>query len=119
MHLADEHGLAVLAGVLRGDRCLSDALSSIGEFLREDGFEFIYERLIVPAAGRVIICKALNRAVSGSMTELVRLAQDHLTEQGLSPWDTALRLNETPMSVLGYRGPRAAFAALTVEPEGE
>jgi hypothetical protein len=99
-------------GVTDSGRFLDHALSDLGELLREDGFESLYERHVVPSAGRVIFGKALNRAVTGSMNDLVRQAQFDLVEQGLAPFETAQRLNEAPMSYLEYDSPRAAFAAM-------
>lgn len=99
-------------GLTDDGQFLDRAMSHLGEFLREDGFGPVYDRRIVPEAGRVLLCGALNRSVTGSMTELVRLAKYHLVDQAMSPDEASRHLNETPMSRLDYRNPRAAFAAL-------
>ena len=99
-------------GLTDDGQFLDRAMSHLGEFLREAGFGPVYDRRIVPEAGRVLLCGALNRSVTGSITELVRLAKSHLVEQGMSPDETSRHLNETPMSKLDYSYPRAAFAAL-------
>jgi hypothetical protein len=86
--------------------------SSMGEFMRDDGHEFIFERLIAPAMARVSFSKALNRRVTGSMNDLAYQAQVHLIEQEMSPYDASFLLNETPMSYLKYETPRKAFQSL-------
>ncbi|MCL4721532.1 MAG: hypothetical protein KJ041_06155, partial [Gammaproteobacteria bacterium] len=68
-------------------------------------------------AANVALCRPANRSVTGSMTDLVRLAQGYLIEQGLSPFDTALKLNEAPMSYLDHASPRTAFAAMKLDPD--
>lgn len=99
-------------GLTDDGQFLDRALSHLGEFLREDGFGSVYERRIVPEAGRVLLCGALNRSVTGSINELVRLAKGHLVEQAMAPDEVSRHLNETPMSGLDYSHPRAAFGAL-------
>jgi predicted YcjX-like family ATPase len=51
---------------------LRQALNCIRETLQEEGQEFLFERLIAPYIDRVLISKALNRQVTGSMNELAR-----------------------------------------------
>lgn len=104
-------------GFTHGDVFLDRAMGHLGGYLRGDGFEPVYEHHVVPEAGRILLCGALSRSVTGSMSDLVRLAKRHLVEQGRSPDETAHRLNETPMSRLGYGHPRAAFAALRTDLE--
>jgi len=38
----------------------------MSEFIRNNGYEFIYERLIMPARGSVSFSKAFNRSVTGT-----------------------------------------------------
>lgn len=104
-------------GITDTERFLDRGLGSLGETLREDGFELIYQRVIAPTASRVLLGKCHDRAVTGSMVELVRLAQGHLVDQGLSPFDATQQVNEAPMSLLGYNSPRRAFGAMGFPPE--
>ncbi len=91
-------------------RCL---LAGLGKVMREDGFRFHFDRLVAPSSAGVLLAKALNRSVTGSMNELVYLARLFLTEDGLSPYESSFRLNRTPMGRLGYAFPVEAFAGLT------
>jgi hypothetical protein len=80
----------------------------------DDGQEFIYRRFLAPTVGTACFAKALNRSIISSMNELIHHAKMWLTEGGLSPYDTAFRLNEIPMSPLRYRNPREAFKTLVI-----
>lgn len=92
---------------------IRSSLSSIREYLRDSGREFALERFVGPAAGEVQFARLSDRAVLGSINELVFLAKCELIEGGLSSFETSHRLNEVPMSVLWKRGagghPGAAF----------
>jgi hypothetical protein len=101
-------------GISTDDQFIDRAVDCIREFMVDDGQEFIYRRFVASATGTVRFSKALNRSVTGSMNDLVYHAKMWLTEGDLSPYDTSFRLNEMPMSPLGYQNPREAFKALNV-----
>ena len=63
-------------GIIHDGQFLDRITSYMGEFIRDNGYGFIYERLIVPSMGNVTFSKALNRSVTGSMNDLVFLGQD-------------------------------------------
>ena len=94
------------------------ALSSIREFMEDDGQEFVYRRFVAPASGSVRFAKALNRSVTGSMNELIRDATVWLAEGGRSPREVSVSLNDVLLSALGrggsasYGKPREALKAL-------
>ena len=96
-------------------RFLDRITSYMGDFLREDDHQFIFERLIIPWLGRVSFSKALNRSVIGSMNDLVFQAKIHLIEGGMAPFDVSFRLNEVPLSCLEHITPRASFQHLVVK----
>jgi hypothetical protein len=102
-------------GISNDSQFLDRALSSIREFMVADGQEFIFRKFIAPAAGTVRFAPTLNRSVTGSMNDLVDEAQMRLTEDELSPFDTSFKLNEVPLSYLGYKVPRDAFKNLDVD----
>ena len=101
-------------GITEGGQFLSRITSNMGEFIRDDGFGFIYERLIVPSMERVSFSRALNRSVTGSMNDLVFQAKFGLIEREMSPYDVSFGLNEVPMSYLKMGRPKDAFEALSV-----
>ncbi len=88
--------------------------SCMSEFIRDNGYGFIYERLIMPSVGHVTFSKALNRSVTGSMNDLVFLAKTRLVAREVSPYDVSLWLNEVPMSYLKMGRPKDAFQALSI-----
>lgn len=104
-------------GVANDEGFLDWCMSCLGEYMAEDGQEFIFRRFIAPATGAVRLSKALNRSVTGSMNDLIFHARMWLAEGGLSPHDAASKLNEMPMSAITYRHPREAFKLLTVDQE--
>jgi len=101
-------------GITNTNRLTQDSLSYMSEFMANDGNEFLYRRLIVPYAGRILFSKATDRRVLGSINELVFEAKFYLVEREESPFGASLLLNESPMSLLGYNTPRDAFKALRI-----
>ena len=105
-------------GITNASHFIERALSSIREFMEDDGQEFVYRRFIVPASESVQFAKALDRSVTGSMNDLIRHATAWLAEGDLSPHDLGFRLNDTLLSALARSGsfpygrPREAFKAL-------
>jgi hypothetical protein len=99
-------------GIANDSQFLDRALSAIREFMVDDGQEFIFRQFVAPAAATVRFAPALNRSVTGSMNDLVRFAEMWLTEGDLSPFDVGSKLNDMPMSYLGYRKPREVFKVL-------
>lgn len=99
-------------GITDDIRLIVRSLEAIRELMVDDGLEFIYRQFVAPASDRISFSKALNRSVTGSMNDLVYHAKMWLTEGELSPFDTAFKLNEMPMSALGYSQPREAIKSL-------
>jgi hypothetical protein len=96
------------------------ALSSIREFMEDDGQEFVYQRFIAPASASVRFAKALNRSVTGSMNDMTKHAAYDLAEGDVVPFEIGSRLNGIPMSALKHDGsthgfPRDAFRAMIEE----
>ena len=110
-------------GITNDHQFLDRALSSIREFMQDDGQQFAYHRFIAPASGRVRFAKALNRSVTGSMNDLIFHATVWLTEGDMSPHDVGFKLNDIPFSPLAaagtasYATPREVFKALPA-PDG-
>ena len=101
-------------GITDDCQFLDRITSYMGEFIRDDGFGFIYERLIIPAMERVSFSKALNRSVTGSMNDFVFMAKTRLIEREVSPYDVSFWLNEVPMSYIKMGRPKDAFQSLNV-----
>lgn len=101
-------------GITNDGQFLDRITSYMGEFIRDDGFAFIYERLIIPSMERVLFSKALNRSVTGSMNDLIFMAKTRLVEGDVSPYDVSFWLNEVPMSYIKMGKPKDAFQSLSV-----
>ncbi|MFA6293966.1 MAG: hypothetical protein WC637_19415 [Victivallales bacterium] len=86
-------------------------LSDMGNFMVEDGNEFIFSRLIAPNAKVICFSKPEGKRVIGSMNNLIYLAESHL-EENFSPHETACRINKAPMGLLKYVQPCEAFKTM-------
>lgn len=90
-------------GVNSQDAFIRHALAAISERLRESGRAAMIERYIGPASAEVRLARLTDRAVMGSINELIFLAKCDLIEGGLSPAEVSGRLNEVPCSMLWKR----------------
>ena len=105
-------------GITDDSRFIEQAMSSIREFMEDDGQAFAYQRFIAPASGTVSFAKALNRSVTGSMNDLIKFAKMYLIEDDMAPHEVGFKLNDMPMSALKnaegrkYAIPRDAFKLL-------
>jgi hypothetical protein len=103
---------------IRNDRhFLERALGGIREFLQAEGQGAAYKRFVAPASATVRFAKALDRSVTGSMTDLIKQATYWLAQGDQSPLEVGFRLNQIPMSALASSGsscgmPVDAFQAL-------
>jgi IS30 family transposase len=91
---------------------LKSAINNMIDNLRYDGFGFIAERLIATNTLKVFFSKSFNRAVTGSMNDLIFQAKCYLEDEDISPYDLSQKLNEMPLSYIGYNSPREAFSKL-------
>ena len=60
----------------------------------------------------MLLAKSLNRSVTGSMNDMVKLSGYMLAEEYNSLEEVAAKLNKTPFKALGYDHPREHFATL-------
>jgi hypothetical protein len=65
---------------------------------------------IEPEADSVVSAQSLNPSVTGSMNDMIRLADVMLVEEGRSLSQASAKLNEIPFSALNYDYPRDRFA---------
>ena len=102
-------------GVTDDSRLIGRVLDTIRDFTEHDGHASVYQRYIAPASELVTFAKSLNRSVTGSMNDLIKFAQHHLTEDDMSPFDVGLKLNGILLSALAaptrpsYGKPSDAF----------
>jgi hypothetical protein len=99
-------------GITCDSEFLERGLSCLREFMLDDGLECIYNEFIAPSSGTIQFSKSLNRSVTGSMNDFIYHAKMWLTVRELSPYDTSFKLNEIPMSPLGYANPREVLTSL-------
>lgn len=99
-------------GITDDSTFIDRALSAMREFMKSDGFQFQYERFIVPEASTVSFSKNTNRPVIGSINDLIFQAKYELIERGMSPHEVSLRINSTPLSTLNYFKPKETFGTM-------
>jgi hypothetical protein len=112
-------------GITDDRRFIERALSSLRDFMEDDGQAFAYRRFVAPASNTVRFARALDRAVTGSMNELIVHATALLVEEELSPLDVGFRINEVLLSALAASGaekygtPQRAFKAMasSIDPD--
>ena len=96
-------------GITNHSNFIKGIMSTMRDFLKADDNEFIYRRFIEPNVSPMMFAKSLNRAVTGSMNDLIYGAKFLLEYRELTPWDVAQELNNTPMSLIQPLLPREAF----------
>ena len=96
-------------------RFIERALSTIREFMEDDGQAFVYQKFIAPSAATVSFAKGLSRKVTSSMNELVMAATHSLESGEVAPHDVGFYLNDLLLSAIatpedrGYGRPNDAF----------
>lgn len=105
-------------GITDSNWLIKRTISTLREFLKDDGQEKIFQEYISEETGSFLLAKTRNRRILGSLNQLVYEAKIHLTMGELSPYRTSFRLNDTLLSFLGegegfsYGRPREAFRGL-------
>jgi hypothetical protein len=100
------------AGISDDDRFINHSFAVIREICEEIGCSDIYFNFITPFSGHIKFSKIGDRAVNGSIVDLIHMSKHHILYQDLSPDETALKINEVPMSYLKYKTPIEAFKAM-------
>ena len=77
-----------------------------------DGFGDIFKKHIVPELETILLTKTLNRSVTGSMTDMVKLAEFMLVDDNKSLGEATVQLNKTPFKAIDYNHPRDQFTEL-------
>ena len=104
--------LMVGKGITSGPLFIQRTIELLGQTLRNDGMQFIFDNKVAPATDEVLLSKALNRSVTGSMNDFIYNAKCHISERGWSLRNTALCLNMMPMGQLNYANPRKTLLKL-------
>jgi hypothetical protein len=108
-------------GITSQARFRALAFDSVRQCVELHGVGSVSRTIAAADGDTVRFAKALSRSVSGSMNELVRLAELLLAEGELTLSEVGHRLNDTLLSALatgeshGYGKPREAFRALANE----
>jgi hypothetical protein len=105
-------------GITNDSVFIERVLSSLREFMEDDGQSFIYQKFVAPASSTVRFATALNRSVTGSMNDLIGHAVAWLEAGDVAPHDLGFGLNDILLSALAtsksgkYGTPNDAFKLL-------
>ena len=105
-------------GITNDSVFIERMLSSLREFMADDGQSFIYQKFVAPASDTVSFAKALNRSVTGSMNDLIGHTIAWLEYGDIAPHDLGFRLNDILLSAIAasksdkYGKPNEAFKLL-------
>lgn len=91
---------------------VEQSMRAMRDHMALDGLANIFDTHIAAAMDSVVLCKAGDRRVLGSMNDLVFQAKCYLLEMGLSIELVNMRLNETPLSMVKYHNPKLSFLSL-------
>jgi hypothetical protein len=100
------------SGVPNFDRFMENFSFIIRELVDIAGQTSFYERYMLPVYDGISISRRSNRRVIGSMNDIIRCAKVVLDEGLISPIDASIRMNDMPMSMLGYDCPEDAFMSI-------
>jgi hypothetical protein len=107
-------------GITNGGVFIERVLSSLREFMEDDGQSFSYQKFVAPASSTVSFAKALNRKVTGSINELTHFAIAWLEDEDVAPHELGFQLNDVLLSALAvskadkFGKPSEAFKRLGV-----
>ena len=101
-------------GITDSDLYLKQFLTALREQLEAADMQMIYKRCIAPHTGTVVLAKAQDRSVLGSMNDMVNQCKYRLEAGPASPWDLSGAINSTPFGAIGYHFPAKVFAQLPV-----
>ena len=109
-------------GITDDSRFIDRALTTIREFMEDDGEQFAYRKFVKPEGETISFARPLNRSVTGSMNELIMAAEMYLIEDEMAPHDVGFKLNGLLLSILKdgegrkYGEPKDAFKRLPSNP---
>ncbi len=90
-------------------------LSELRDNLEPLELGLVYERVIAPKTGEIVLAKTADRSVLGSMNDMVSSCKWRLEGDELPPWQLTQGLNGTPFGALGYGFPREVFARMPLD----
>ena len=100
------------AGISDHNRFINHFFDVIRDICEDIDYSDIYSNFITPFSEHIKFSKIGDRAVNGSIVDLIHMSKHHILYQDLSPDETALKINEVPMSYLKYKTPIEAFKAM-------
>ena len=101
--------------ITNDDKFVYGALFYLRELMTMDEALPLYHRYIVPATGRILFSRTCDKKVLGSMNDFIFQAKCVLSESMATPFDAAIQINKSPMSMLNHANPKEAFLSFIQE----
>ena len=101
-------------GITTGENLLTRLIPALREAHRGAGLEGAFEVSIAPHFDKVVWSKIGNRAVTGSMNEMIHHAKWILDEDDLGPLQLGDRINNNILSLIGYQKPAEAHREMAI-----
>lgn len=115
---ASLYSVVLAAGDFGDERAYVQAfLGALEPQMKADGLAALYDEVIAPASGDVVLAKTAERSVVQSMSDLAAKACRHLARGDSSMEALSRHLNDTPLKSLAFRTPRATHAGLPWQEE--
>ena len=99
-------------GVSDANSFIDYSLDALQSYMIHDRTISIVEPYITPPIDSIVFSKTGDRRVLGSMNDLIGMAKLYLQEPGIPLTVVNERINDAPMSMLGYQHPKAVFLLL-------
>lgn len=75
------------------------------EALKSDGYGNLTSRFVARSVDSIRVCKTANRAIIGSMNDIISQTKFYLTEYQMPISEITRRINTMPFSYLKYKNP--------------
>jgi len=101
-------------GINHDGKFIEQLIDQLREYLEETENQVIFDRIIAPTLGAIMISKTSSKKVLGSMNDMVSLSKRVLEDEETIPWDLANFINRTPFKAIAYKTPTKAFREMNL-----
>jgi hypothetical protein len=104
-----------VAGVTNFQRFFERMRDILRDTLHDIGADLIYQRIIAPNTGSILLAKAQDKRIISSMNDHIGFAKAILDDEEISPYDLSFRINENILTIIKYATPKEAFLGMDAE----
>ncbi len=104
--------IAPMEGVVAPNVLEARVFAHVRSYMESDGLVFFYRRLVDNEQEETLFSRPLNPQSSAALRDMGELVEYYLVEEEMEPTEAAHKINETPLSVLRHKSPRATFQSM-------